>query len=80
MGPGFLVAGLGMLLLTQLEIGSSYLALLLPAMVLLGLGMGTAFMPAMSLATQASSPGTPVSPPRWSTPRSRWAVRSAPPC
>ncbi|CAK7287934.1 MFS transporter [Streptomyces misionensis] len=56
MGPGFLVAGLGMLLLTQLEIGSSYATLLLPAMVLLGLGMGTAFMPAMSLATQGVEP------------------------
>ncbi|MDO0927250.1 MFS transporter [Streptomyces sp. TG1A-8] len=56
MGPGFLVAGLGMLLLTQLEIGSSYATLLLPAMVLLGLGMGTAFMPAMSLATQGVLP------------------------
>ncbi|MFJ8634079.1 MFS transporter [Streptomyces sp. NPDC093568] len=56
MGPGFLVAALGMLLLTQLEIGSSYAALLLPAMVLLGLGMGTAFMPAMSLSTQGVKP------------------------
>ncbi|MGW6903107.1 MFS transporter [Streptomyces sp. NPDC054940] len=56
MGPGFVVAALGMLLLTQLEIGSSYAALLLPAMVLLGLGMGTAFMPAMSLATQGVKP------------------------
>jgi EmrB/QacA subfamily drug resistance transporter len=52
MGPGFLVAALGMLLLTRLEIDSSYPALLLPAMLLLGLGMGTAFMPAMSLSTQ----------------------------
>ncbi|MGC9539248.1 MFS transporter [Streptomyces sp. UG1] len=56
MGPGFLVAALGMLLLTQLEIGSSYAALLLPAMLLLGLGMGTAFMPAMSLSTQGVKP------------------------
>ncbi|MGV9559867.1 MFS transporter [Streptomyces sp. NPDC003401] len=56
MGPGFLVAALGMLLLTQLEIGSSYASLLLPAMLLLGLGMGTAFMPAMSLATQGVEP------------------------
>ncbi|GAA3488964.1 MFS transporter [Streptomyces cremeus] len=51
MGPGFLLAALGMLLLTQLEIGSSYAGLILPAQLLLGLGMGTAFMPAMSLAT-----------------------------
>ncbi|MEU6817115.1 MFS transporter [Streptomyces sp. NPDC046860] len=56
MGPGFALAAVGMLLLTQLEIGSSYAALLLPAMVLLGLGMGTAFMPAMSLATQGVEP------------------------
>ncbi|MDG9707699.1 MFS transporter [Streptomyces sp. DH10] len=56
MGPGFLVAALGMLLLTRLEIGSSYAALLLPAMLLLGLGMGTAFMPAMSLSTQGVEP------------------------
>ncbi len=56
MGPGFLVASVGMLLLTQLEIGSSYAALLLPAMLLLGLGMGTAFMPAMSLATLGVQP------------------------
>ncbi|CAL9473714.1 MFS transporter [Streptomyces sp. enrichment culture] len=56
MGPGFLVAAVGMLLLTQLEIGSSYTSLLLPSMVLLGLGMGTAFMPGMALATQGVEP------------------------
>lgn len=56
MGPGFLVAATGMLLLTQLELDSSYATLLLPAMLLLGLGMGTAFMPAMSLATQGVQP------------------------
>ncbi|MFD8567654.1 MFS transporter [Streptomyces sp. NPDC059639] len=51
MGPGFLVAALGMGLLTQLSVDASYPALILPAQLLLGLGMGTAFMPAMSLAT-----------------------------
>ncbi|MBV2356950.1 MFS transporter [Streptomyces sp. J2-1] len=56
MGPGFLLAALGMLLLTQLKVDSSYTTLLLPAMLLLGLGMGTAFMPAMSLATQGVQP------------------------
>ncbi|MFF3020317.1 MFS transporter [Streptomyces sp. NPDC057939] len=56
MGPGFLVAATGMLLLTQLEVGSSYPALILPAQLLLGLGMGTAFMPAMSLATHGVNP------------------------
>ncbi|MFI1965678.1 MFS transporter [Streptomyces pathocidini] len=56
MTPGFLVAGIGMLLLTQLEVGSSYAGLILPAQLLLGLGMGTAFMPAMSLATHGVQP------------------------
>ncbi|CAM5473646.1 MFS transporter [Streptomyces avidinii] len=56
MGPGFMVAASGMLLLTQLEVGSSYPALILPAQLLLGLGMGTAFMPAMSLATYGVNP------------------------
>ncbi|MEU7066625.1 MFS transporter [Streptomyces sp. NPDC046161] len=56
MGPGFLLAATGMLLLTQLEVGSSYPALILPAQLLLGLGMGSAFMPAMSLATHGVNP------------------------
>ncbi|MFF3911137.1 MFS transporter [Streptomyces sp. NPDC001848] len=56
MGPGFLVAATGMLLLAQLQVGSSYGFLVLPALVLLGLGMGTAFMPAMSLATYGVQP------------------------
>ncbi|GGO89161.1 MFS transporter [Wenjunlia tyrosinilytica] len=56
MGPGFLVAAVGMLLLTQLEVDSSYAALVMPAQLLLGLGMGTSFMPAMSLATHGVQP------------------------
>ncbi|MGW8768335.1 MFS transporter [Streptomyces sp. NPDC055815] len=56
MAPGFLTAAVGMLLLTQLEIGTSYAGLILPAQLLLGLGMGTAFMPAMSLATIGVDP------------------------
>ncbi|MET8221421.1 MFS transporter [Streptomyces hirsutus] len=56
MGPGFLVAALGMLMLTRLEVDTSYAAVLLPGMLMLGLGMGTAFMPAMSLATLGVEP------------------------
>ncbi|AXK35214.1 MFS transporter [Streptomyces armeniacus] len=56
MGPGFLVASTGMLMLTQLELDTSYAGLILPAQLLLGLGMGTAFMPAMSLATIGVNP------------------------
>jgi EmrB/QacA subfamily drug resistance transporter len=56
MAPGFLTAAVGMLILTQLTVDSSYTALILPAQILLGLGMGTAFMPAMSLATHGVQP------------------------
>lgn len=56
MGPGFLVAAGGMLFLTQLEVGTSYAGVILPGQLLLGLGMGTAFMPAMSLATHGVEP------------------------
>ncbi|SNT34474.1 MFS transporter [Actinacidiphila glaucinigra] len=51
MAPGFAVAGIGLLLLTQLDIDSSYWALAGPGLALAGIGMGAAFMPAMSLAT-----------------------------
>ncbi|MEV4755203.1 MFS transporter [Micromonospora sp. NPDC049559] len=56
MGPGFLVAAAGMLVLTQLRVDSPYVGLILPGQILLGLGMGTAFMPAMSLATYGVQP------------------------
>ncbi|MEV0414238.1 MFS transporter [Streptomyces sp. NPDC050448] len=56
MGPGFLTSALGIALLTQIKVDSSYAGLILPAQVLLGLGMGTAFMPAMSLATRSVQP------------------------
>lgn len=57
MGPGFLVASVGMLLLTQLEVDSSYVGLILPAQLLLGLGLGTAFMAGVSVATAGVRPG-----------------------
>jgi EmrB/QacA subfamily drug resistance transporter len=56
MGPGYLLGATGMLLLTQLHVDSSYAGLVLPAMILLGLGLGTAFMPGMSLATNGVEP------------------------
>ncbi|MEV7216808.1 MFS transporter [Kitasatospora cineracea] len=55
MAPGFLVASLGLLILTQIDVGTSYWQIL-PGLVLMGLGMGTAFMPAMSLATYGVQP------------------------
>jgi EmrB/QacA subfamily drug resistance transporter len=51
MAPGFAVAAIAMLLMTRLEVGSSYPTTVLPGLVLLGLGMGAAFTPAMTLAT-----------------------------
>ncbi|RMI43420.1 MFS transporter [Streptomyces triticirhizae] len=56
MGPGLGVAALGMLWLTQLDLDSSYTEVILPAQFLLGLGMGTAFMAGMSLATSGVRP------------------------
>ncbi|MER8187098.1 MFS transporter [Kitasatospora sp. NPDC094015] len=55
MAPGFLVASVGMLILTQIKVDSSYWNLL-PGLILMGLGMGTAFMPAMSMATHGVKP------------------------
>jgi EmrB/QacA subfamily drug resistance transporter len=56
LGPGFLLAAVGMLLLSRLQVDSSYASLILPAEIMLGLGLGTAFMPAMSLATLGVKP------------------------
>ncbi|MFH8382417.1 MFS transporter [Kitasatospora sp. NPDC018058] len=56
MAPGFLTASVGMFLLTHIGLDTSYPALILPGLILMGLGMGTAFMPAMSLATHGVQP------------------------
>jgi EmrB/QacA subfamily drug resistance transporter len=55
-GGGFAVAAIGVLLLTDLQVDSGYGTLVLPAGTLLGLGLGTAFVPAMSLATEGVEP------------------------
>ncbi|MCU1658846.1 MAG: Puromycin resistance protein pur8 [Pseudonocardiales bacterium] len=49
--PGLLVAAGGLALLSRLDPSSSYPALILPAQVLLGVGMGCVFTPAISVAT-----------------------------
>jgi EmrB/QacA subfamily drug resistance transporter len=56
MAPGFLVAAAGMAMLTTLGVHSSYPLVVLPAEVLLGVGLGMAFTPAMSLATYRIQP------------------------
>lgn len=50
-GPALLVTAGGMFMLTRLQVDSSYAALLLPAQLIVGIGLGAVFMPAMSLAT-----------------------------
>lgn len=56
MGPGFLLAAIAMVLLTRLEVDSSFATHVLPSEIMLGLGMGTASMPGMSLATSRVRP------------------------
>jgi predicted MFS family arabinose efflux permease len=52
MVPGAVVAAAGMALLTQLQVDSGYLTLVLPAEILLGLGISCVMVPAFSTATQ----------------------------
>ena len=51
MGPGLLAASAALVILTNISVDSGYATVLLPGLFLMGLGMGTAFMPAISLAT-----------------------------
>ncbi|WNZ06314.1 MFS transporter [Streptomyces sp. 11x1] len=54
--PALLVAAAGALLLTRVGTGSSYAAVVLPALVLCGLGLGGAAMTAMTVATAGVAP------------------------
>jgi predicted MFS family arabinose efflux permease len=56
MVPGMILAAGGLLILTQLTVSAQYLTHLLPAMLLLGLGMGLTFMPVMATATAGVAP------------------------
>jgi hypothetical protein len=56
MTPGLLVAATGLVLLTRIQVDSSYATHVLPSLLLLGLGMGATFMPAMSTATFGVAP------------------------
>ncbi|MDG3010631.1 MFS transporter [Rhodococcus sp. D2-41] len=51
MVPGLLTAAIGLVIMSQIKVDSSYAEIVLPGLFLMGLGMGTTFMPAMSLAT-----------------------------
>jgi len=56
MVPAALVAVAGMALLTQLHVDTGYLSLVLPAEVLLGLGISSLMVPAFSIATHGVDP------------------------
>jgi MFS transporter len=56
MVPGFLVAAAGMALLSQLQPSGGYLNVILPAELLLGLGIGCVMMPSTSIATAGVDP------------------------
>jgi EmrB/QacA subfamily drug resistance transporter len=56
MVPGLLVAAIGMGLLTQLKVDSSFVGLILPAEILISLGLGSTMMPAMNIATMNVAP------------------------
>ncbi len=61
--------------------GSSYVGIVLPATLLVGVGLGSVFATGFSLSRRSgSTPMTPVSPRPRSTPCSRSVVRSAPRC
>ncbi len=56
MVPGLLAAAAGMLLLTQLNPESGYAAIVLPAEIVLGIGLGCVFVPAIGTATSGVEP------------------------
>ncbi|MFG2634047.1 MFS transporter [Streptomyces sp. NPDC048362] len=56
MVPGMLLAASGLLLLTRMTVHSSYTGEILPALLLLGLGMGLTFMPVFATATAGVAP------------------------
>jgi EmrB/QacA subfamily drug resistance transporter len=55
--PGMLIAAAGMVVLAQLGVHSTYTAHILPALILLGVGLGLITAPAMNTATLGVDPG-----------------------
>jgi EmrB/QacA subfamily drug resistance transporter len=56
MAPGALVAAAGMLILTQIQVHSGYLTHVLPAEILLGIGVACVMVPAFSIGTLGVDP------------------------
>jgi MFS family permease len=53
---GGLAAAIGMLLLARIDIHSNYLVVVLPALVIMGVGLGTAFSAAIATSTSGVQP------------------------
>ncbi|GGS28365.1 MFS transporter [Streptomyces griseoviridis] len=56
MVPGMVLAAGGMVVLTRITVDSAYLSEVLPALLLMGLGMGLTFMPVFATATAGVAP------------------------
>jgi EmrB/QacA subfamily drug resistance transporter len=56
-GTGLLLGAVGMLFLTGIGVDSSYATHVLPGLIIMGLGLGLVFAPAMSSATLGVDPG-----------------------
>ncbi|MDH6630091.1 EmrB/QacA subfamily drug resistance transporter [Streptomyces sp. LBL] len=56
MVPGMILASGGMMILTQMSVDSAYATEILPALLMMGLGMGLTFMPVFSTATAGVAP------------------------
>jgi EmrB/QacA subfamily drug resistance transporter len=56
MAPGALTAAAGMLLLTQIQVQSGYLTHVLPAEILLGIGIACVMAPAFNVGTRGVNP------------------------
>jgi EmrB/QacA subfamily drug resistance transporter len=56
MAPGALIAAAGMLILTQIQVDSGYLTHILPAEILLGIGIACVMAPAFNVGTRGVDP------------------------
>jgi len=56
MAPGALTAAAGMLILTQIQVDSGYLTHVLPAEILLGIGIACVMAPAFNIGTRGVDP------------------------
>ncbi|KOG34008.1 Puromycin resistance protein pur8 [Streptomyces resistomycificus] len=56
MAPGMFLAATGMVVLTRMTVDSDYATEILPALILMGLGMGLTYVPVFSTATAGVAP------------------------